>query len=327
MKVLEFEPFEIEFVNQTLLPLEEKFVKTDNYERIAEAIEKLEIRGAPLIGIAAAYALVLAIKKNGNSFFPKAYERLAKTRPTAVNLFWALNEMKSLYENYQNSTKLLDILLNKAIQIHNDDKIMCDKIAENGLQIFKKKSKILTHCNAGELATGGIGTALGVIKKAHEKGLVELVFVDETRPLLQGSRLTAYELEKYNIPFKVICDNMAASLMYNKEIDLIITGADRIAKNGDFANKIGTYSLAVLANYHKIPFYIAAPTTSIDYNILSGKEIIIELRKSEEILKINNIPISKDVYNAYNPSFDITPSTLLSGIITENNLYTFPFKF
>ncbi|HOJ37554.1 MAG TPA: S-methyl-5-thioribose-1-phosphate isomerase [Ignavibacteriales bacterium] len=327
MKVLEYNNCTVTYLNQTKLPLEEEFITTDNYEALAQAIEKLEIRGAPLIGIAAAYGIVLGIKQLGINSFDVIYNRLASTRPTAVNLFWALNEMKAVYENYYQRDDLFNKLEEKAIEIHNQDRQMCFEIAQNGLSIFQKKSRVLTHCNAGELATGGIGTALGVIKKAFENNLIELVYVDETRPLLQGSRLTTFELEKYGIPFKVICDNMAASLMKNNEIDLIITGADRIAINGDAANKIGTYSVAVLAKYHNIPFYMAAPSSSIDKNITSGDQIIIEMRKSEEILKIKTVDITKNTYEVYNPSFDVTPSNLIAGIITEKKVFNYPYNF
>lgn len=327
MEVLKFENNKVTYLNQTKLPLIEEYITTDNYEIIAQAIEKLEIRGAPLIGIAAAYGIVLGIKHHGKDNFDTIYNRLASTRPTAVNLFWALDEMKNVFNTYKNSDSLFEHLINKAIDIHNDDRKMCLEIAKNGLEIFKKKSNVLTHCNAGELATGGIGTALGVIKKAYDEGLINLVYVDETRPLLQGARLTAFELEKYQIPFKIICDNMAAKLMKDNQIDLVITGADRIASNGDAANKIGTYSVAVLSKFHNIPFYMAAPSSSIDKKISSGKEIIIEERNSKEITSVGNYEITKSYYDVYNPSFDVTPANLITGIITEKKLYHYPFNF
>lgn len=327
MKTLEFKNHKLKFIEQTKLPLIEEYIETDNYDRIAEAIEKLEIRGAPAIGVAAAYALALAVKVEGKNIFDNAYERIFKTRPTAVNLFWALQEMRKVFEANVLKENIAEILINKAIEIHKDDENKCEKMARNGLNVFNKKVNVLTHCNAGALATGGEGTAVNVIKKGFDKGFVEFVYADETRPLLQGSRLTAFELEKHGIPFKIICDNMAAFLMQQGKVDMVIVGADRIASNGDAANKIGTYGLAVLCNYHKIPFYIAAPTSTIDIDIKSGKEIKIEERKSEEITSIKDLQITKKEYNVYNPAFDVTPNELITGIITENGFYTKPYDF
>jgi methylthioribose-1-phosphate isomerase len=264
------------FLDQTKLPLEENYVSTDNYERIAEAIERLEIRGAPLIGIAAAYALALSLKNNqsdSEKVFNLAYNRLARTRPTAVNLFQALDELKKEFENLPDKKNAFEILLSKAKEIHKKDEEYCVKIGRNGLALFKQKSNVLTHCNTGKLATGGIGTAFGIIKTAYENGLVNHVYADETRPLLQGLRLTAFELEKNSIPFTLQTDSSAAELMKQGKVDLVITGADRIALNGDSANKIGTYNLAILSNYHNIPFYIAAPSTTIDRTIATGKKL------------------------------------------------------
>ncbi len=320
------------FLDQTKIPLKEEYVTTDSYERIAEAIEKLEIRGAPLIGIAAAYALSLAFKNFKNSsaeeIFQKAYQRILKTRPTAVNLFFALDEIKKVFDqNKKNPENLYQELLSRAKEIHIDDAEKCRRIGENGLTIYKKKSKILTHCNTGKLATGGEGTAFNVIKKGFENNLVEFVYADETRPLLQGLRLTAFELEHSGIPFSIQTDSMAASLMKQGLVDFVIVGADRIALNGDTANKIGTYNLAILCSYHDIPFYVAAPGTTIDRKLISGDEINIELRSKEEILKINGIRIAPENYETYSPAFDVTPSHLISGIITEEKVFTFPYNF
>lgn len=328
---IKFEDNKFIFLDQTKLPLEEVYVTTTDYERIAEAIEKLEIRGAPLIGISAAYALALAVNEKGAGIFPTAYTRLERTRPTAVNLFFALNEMKNEYDatrkDAAGSEDIYARLLNKAVTLHNQDIDYCRRIGGHGLRIFKKKSKVLTHCNTGKLATGGDGTAFSVIKTGFENELVSYVYADETRPLFQGLRLTAFELEHSGIPFSVLSDSMAASLMQRGEVDLVITGADRIALNGDSANKIGTYSLAVLCNFHNIPFYIAAPSTTIDRKILTGEDIIIEFRKKEEILKINGDSIAPSNYEAYTPSFDVTPSHLITGIITEDDIYSFPYNF
>jgi len=314
------------FLDQTQLPFIEKYIETDDYERIAAAIEKLEVRGAPLIGIAAAYALALSIKKKSSEEnFNKAYHRLSLTRPTAVNLFFALDEMKKIFNSERNIE--YDKLVKAAKKIHSDDIEKCRKIGWNGLSIFKKKSTILTHCNTGKLGTGGDGTAFSVIKTGFENKLVEFVYADETRPLLQGSRLTAFELDRSGIPFAIETDSMAAHLMKRGKIDFVITGADRIALNGDSANKIGTYSLAILANYHNIPFYIAAPTTTIDRKLVSGDDIIIENRSKDEILKVNGIPVTSEHFETYSPAFDVTPAHLITGIITEDKVYTFPYNF
>ncbi len=329
---IDFKNDRVIYLDQTRLPFIEEYIETDSYEKIAEAIEKLEIRGAPLIGIAAAYALSLALKysisKNPDDLFHTAYQRLHKTRPTAVNLFFALNEIKKTYELNKNETgNLYYKLLEKAKQIHQDDIQKCRKIGENGLKIFNKKSRILTHCNTGKLATGGEGTAFNVIKTGFENNLVEFVYADETRPLLQGLRLTAFELERCGIPFAVQTDSMAASIIKQGKVDFVITGADRIALNGDSANKIGTLNLAILCGYYDIPFYIAAPTTTIDNTLVSGDEINIEQRSKDEILKVNGLKIAPENYGTYSPAFDVTPAHLITGIITENDIYTFPYNF
>ncbi|MBK7106609.1 MAG: S-methyl-5-thioribose-1-phosphate isomerase [Ignavibacteriae bacterium] len=317
-------------IDQTKLPFEETYIKTDDYERIAIAIERLEVRGAPAIGISAAYAIALSFKnvlESKNVHFEKVFSRLLKTRPTAVNLFWALQRMKNIFESNKNSKDIFEVLLNEAKLIHEEDILMCDKIAQNGLQIFDKISTVLTHCNTGKLATGGGGTAFNVIKYGFEKGKVKFVYADETRPLFQGSRLTAFELHKSGIPFSINTDSTAAYLLQNSKIDLVITGADRIAINGDSANKIGTYNLAVLCKYHKIPFYIAAPTSTIDKNCDTGKKIIIEFRDKKEINTLRNEKITKDEYEVFSPAFDVTPNELISGIITEKKLHLPPYDF
>lgn len=326
---LKFENDYLIFIDQTKLPLHENYISTDDYNRIAEAIERLEIRGAPLIGIAAAYACALAFKHKNHKdddYFNKVYNRLASTRPTAVNLFYALKEIEKAYLVSSNNN-LYESLLSTAHRIFSDEENYSNNIAKNGLNIFRKKSNILTHCNTGALAAAGFGTAFAIIKKAFENDLVNHVFVDETRPLFQGLRLTAFELEKNGIPFTVQTDSSAAMLMQEGKIDLVITGADRIALNGDSANKIGTYNLAVLCNYHNIPFYIAAPSTTIDRNIATGAEIAIEYRSSKEILYIGEHQIGKESYICYSPAFDVTPSHLITGIITEEGVFPFPYNF
>lgn len=317
------------FIDQTKLPLEEIYIETDNYERIAEAIERLEIRGAPAIGIAAAFGIVVAFKKKSEDYeaqFNLAYGRLKRTRPTAVNLFWALDEMKSTFQSENSFNNIYDRLKARAIEIHNEDIISCNKIAENGIGLFGDDSVVLTHCNTGKLATGGSGTAFSVLKKGFEVGKVKFVYADETRPLLQGSRLTAFELSKSNIPFEILTDSSAAFLMKQRKIDAVIVGADRIAKNGDTANKIGTYNLAILCNYYKIPFYIAAPISTIDFSINSGEEINIEMRGSEEISHIRGIKVTKEEYATYTPAFDVTPNELITAIITDKQVYKPPFN-
>lgn len=318
------------FLDQTKLPIEEVYVESDNLERISEAIERLEVRGAPLIGIVAAYALALSLKNVNDEYekvFNSSYKRLAETRPTAVNLFKALDDMKAEFEKLSDKKNAFDILLSKAKEIHLKDEEFCLKIGRKGLSLFKQKSNVLTHCNTGKLATGGIGTAFGIIKTAFENGLVNHVYADETRPLLQGLRLTAFELDKSGIPFTLQSDSSAAELMKQGKVDLVITGADRIALNGDSANKIGTYNLAILANFHNIPFYIAAPSTTIDRNIPTGKEIVIEYRNRNELFYIGDTLITPEKYNAFTPAFDVTPAHLISGIISEEGIFTFPYNF
>ncbi len=331
IRALEFKDGKLFFINQTKLPLEEEIVSTDDYERVAFAIERLEVRGAPAIGVAAAYGLALSIKNvlapDQEKIFEKAFERIAATRPTAVNLFYALHEIKKIFEQGKGATDRYESLLDKARTIHEDDIKLCDMIANNGLQVFNKRSRVLTHCNAGALATSGNGTAVNVIRKAFENDLVEFVYADETRPLLQGSRLTAWELDKYGIPFSINTDSAAAFLMQRKKIDLVIVGADRISANGDTANKIGTYNLAVLCKHHNIPFYIAAPSTSIDQHCSDGTCITIEERNNLELTRIGDSQITRNEYPAYCPAFDVTPHNLITAIITEKKVYKPMYNF
>jgi methylthioribose-1-phosphate isomerase len=326
---VKFQDDKLIYLDQTKLPLEECYVETDDYERIAIAIERLEVRGAPLIGIMAAYGLALSLKgKDSNSeAFERAFKRLESTRPTAVNLFFALNELRNVYNSKGISNTLYEALLNKAKDIHQKDVEFCSRIGRNGLSIFEKKSRVLTHCNTGKLATGGDGTAFSIIKTGFENDLVEFVYADETRPLLQGSRLTAFELSKSGIPFALQTDSSAAELMKQNKVDLVITGADRIALNGDSANKIGTYTLAIICNFHNIPFYIAAPSTTIDRDMASGSEIIIEYRDKKEVLTLHGYKFTSEEYDAFTPAFDVTPSHLIKGIITEEGVFTFPYNF
>ncbi len=321
----------LHLIDQTKIPLAEEIIITDDYERIAAAIERLEVRGAPAIGVAAAYGLALAVKnvasEKKDKVFQTAYERLASTRPTAVNLFYGLNEIKKVYEKYHGRNNIYEKLIERALEVHDDDIKLCDSIAVNGLSIFKKKSRVLTHCNAGALATGGDGTAVNVIRYAYEKGMVDFVYADETRPLLQGSRLTAWELDQYQIPFSINTDSTAAFLMQQGLVDLVVVGADRIAVNGDAANKIGTYNLAVLCKHHDIPFYIAAPSTTIDADCNHGREIKIEERNKRELTHIGDHPFTLDSFPAYCPAFDVTPNELIKAIITEKKVFEQPFDF
>jgi methylthioribose-1-phosphate isomerase len=307
-------------LDQRRLPIMEDYVAIRTVSETAEAIANLAVRGAPLIGIVAAYGLCLVNDVYDNEMFETAANFLAATRPTAVNLAWALDRMLSTRHQNIDNPRLRDLLIKEASQIHSEDAAMCDHIGEIGNAIVPDTASILTHCNAGALATGGIGTALGVIYTAHISGKKIHVWVDETRPVLQGARLTAWELSKAGVPHTIISDNMAGSLMAKSKIDLVLTGADRVAANHDIANKIGTYPLAVLAHHHRIPLYIAAPSSTFDPDCPDGASIIIEERDPDEILKIGTIRVAPVGSKAFNPSFDITPHTLISGIITEKGI-------
>jgi len=321
-------------IDQTRLPGEFLELCTKDPEKIAVWIETMVVRGAPAIGVAAAYGLALAAQsakdKPRDEFDRKlaaARDRLARTRPTAVNLFWALDRMMDLAESYPDlsSSELAERLLAEAHQIRHEDYAMCRRIGELGARLLPDQGGILTHCNAGALATAGYGTALGVIRAAWENGKKIHAYVDETRPRLQGARLTAWELERLGIPFTLITDNMAGYLMQKGSINAAVTGADRIAANGDTANKIGTYTIAVLCKEHGIPFYIAAPLSTVDYNCPDGSHIPIEERSHDEVLNlIPGISSLKDI-NVINPAFDITPSRLISAIITDRGVAVPPY--
>ncbi len=327
---------ELIFLDQTLLPLKEKYQKTKSYKDVAEAISLLKIRGAPLIGIAAAYGVVMGVhhydtdnRKNFEIHFYKVTETLRISRPTAKNLFYSLDRMTKVFEENQDKdfVEIEDILLREADAIFDEDAEMCKRIGVNGADLIGEKMSILTHCNAGELATGGIGTALGIIYTAHQQGKDVFVYVDETRPLLQGSRLTAYELEKNGVDFDLIIDSMAANLMRDEQIDCVIIGADRIASNGDVVNKVGSYSLAVNCAYHKIPFYVAAPGSTIDFEIASGDKIEIEERSPNEVTKVNGEKVTSGNINVLNPAFDMVPNELVTAIITEYKIHYPPYNF
>jgi len=328
---INFENDRLVILDQTLLPGKVEYINLDSLDSSIEAIKSLRVRGAPAIGITAAYALFIEAKRlyeNGsltyNNLFPLS-EKLKHSRPTAVNLEWATNRMMAHCKNNSHSDMelLLESLRLMALQIHNEDRQTCDKIGQYGAALLDDQMSVLTHCNAGILATGGTGTALAPIYKATEQGKKIHVFVDETRPLGQGARLTYWELKKMGVPATLISDNMAGTLMQQNKIGMIIVGADRIAANGDIANKIGTYPLAILADYHTIPFYCAAPGSTFDFSLSSGSEIPIEERDYSEILDFWKIKNNFD-YSVYNPAFDITPNKLLTGIITEKGIIEKP---
>jgi methylthioribose-1-phosphate isomerase len=309
-------------LDQRLLPEKEIYRQLKSVDDTAEAIRNLSVRGAPLIGIVAAYGLCLVPDLADDRAFKAACNYLKGVRPTAVNLAWAIELMANARQQCNKANDLRKHLISEAIAIHREDAEMCDKIGEIGNEIMPDSCRILTHCNAGALATGGIGTALGVIYAAFFSGKKIDVWVDETRPILQGARLTAWELTKAGVPFTLISDNMAGYLMAQGKVDMVITGADRVAANLDFANKIGTYSVAVLAHHHGIPFYAAAPSSTFDPDCPDGNCIAIENRSADEIRAVGKQIIAPGGAPVYNPAFDITPHDLVKGIITENGILT-----
>ncbi|MBN2695668.1 S-methyl-5-thioribose-1-phosphate isomerase [bacterium] len=334
-----FNKTEIKLLNQTLLPRIEEYEVYSDYLDMTDAIKKLKVRGAPLIGIAAAYGISAALNTHSASslielleFYKKLRFAFYQTRPTAKNLFYALDRLDKVVENPNISSvdQLRESIEAEAIQIHKEDELSCLKIAENAANtLFNKKDNytFLTHCNTGSLATGGIGTALGIIKYLHNQGKNIHVYVDETRPLLQGARLTAWELHKERIPYTLITDNMAAQIMKNHHIDAVVVGADRITKNGDSANKIGTFQLAIVASYFNVPFYIVAPKTTFDTSLITGDEIEIEIRDDLEVTRFNGIESAPIRSKSENYAFDVTPNNLISGIVTEDGVYFSPYKF
>jgi methylthioribose-1-phosphate isomerase len=334
VKPVEWRNGKLRFMDQTKLPVEEVYVETDDPMLVASAIKILAIRGAPLIGIAAAYGVALAAVhlsgQNGKSeltILHKAFTALAATRPTAINLFWALSRQRRVMEALKGEPveQLQSALLAEARRIHQEDEAMCTRIGELGEPLLPNAASVLTHCNTGFLATGGSGTAQSIILRAWKQSRLKHVYVDETRPLLQGARLTAWELQKLGIPCTLITDNTAAFLMQRGMITVAVVGADRIARNGDTANKVGTYNVAVLAHHHSIPFYVAAPTSSIDFETLDGKMIPIEQRSEEEIVQFGGKRVAPENIKVYSPAFDITPNSLITAIITEKGVVMPPF--
>lgn len=336
-KTIEWNDGQLSFLDQTLLPLQEVYITTSDYRVIAEAIRSLRLRGAPLIGVSAAYGLCLGAlegmqlhPKEFISFLEQVDRELRKTRPTAVNLFWALDRMKNVWQTMaardESPEKIAKQLIVEAQAIEREDTLMNERIAQFGAQLLVDGDRVLTHCNAGALACTQWGTALGAIYWAFlREGKRLTIYADETRPLLQGARLTSFELQKNGIPVTVICDNMVGFLMSKGTIDKVIVGADRIALNGDFANKIGTYTVALLAHHHRIPFYIAAPLSSVDFEALDGQSIPIEERSPEEVIFWGERRIAPLGVGVRNPAFDVTPWRLVSAIVTEKGILLPPF--
>jgi len=306
---------ELKILNQQLLPHQEVWLNIPSVEHMIEAIQSLKVRGAPLIGVAASFALAhSALKGASPEVLKKEAQALSEARPTAVNLMICIERMQKILSDDFTVEKLLAT----SQQIFQEDVELCDRIAENGADYIDNNDSILTHCNTGGLATAGRGTALGIIRRAHEQGKKIHVFVDETRPLLQGGRLTTWELQKLKIPFTLITDSMAGQLMSLGKIHKVFVGSDRIAANGDFANKIGTYSVAVLAHYHQIPFFVAAPYTTVDPDCASGQEIPIEQRNPAEVVGTTSLAGTP----VYNPSFDVTPANLVRAWILDKGTYS-----
>jgi methylthioribose-1-phosphate isomerase len=318
-------------IDQRLLPGREVIRAYTDYRGIAQAIQTMVIRGAPAIGVAAAMGVALGIKgtcgEQSRRRFEQVAEVLKRTRPTAVNLVWGIDRMRHVLE--QNLTldasRLFRRMREEAIAIGAEDIAINRQMGQHGAALIGSPATVLTHCNAGALATAGYGTALGVVRAAREQGKQVAVFADETRPFLQGSRLTAWELHKDRIPVTVIADNMAGSVLQSGEVSCVIVGTDRTAANGDVANKIGTYPLAVLARRHNVPFYVAAPLSSIDFNCVDGSHIPIEERAAKELTEFRGKPITPKGVAVFNPAFDVTPAELVSAIITERGIVRPPF--
>lgn len=323
----------IRLIDQTLLPASLEYIDCRSVDDLAHAIRTLKVRGAPMIGVAAAYGLAqvaatsrAATLEDLRDDLKRAARVLRATRPTAVNLAWALDKvLGSLSRQEISRADAQETLVAEAKRIDADNREANRRMGEYGAALIEDDTNIITHCNAGPLAAGGIGTALGVIYTAHKQGKRVHIWVDETRPLLQGARLTAWELQQWGVPHTLITDNMAASLMAAGKVDMVLAGADRITAQGDLANKIGTYGLAVLAHYHGIPYYSAAPASTFDFDIQKGDEIVIEERKAEEVTGFGGVRTAPEGVRVYNPAFDVTPASLISGIITEEGVLRPPF--
>ncbi|MDR3579388.1 MAG: S-methyl-5-thioribose-1-phosphate isomerase [Oryzomonas sp.] len=335
-RTIEWRDNAVIMIDQTRLPGEEVYNTYEDFKSVAEAIKGMIIRGAPAIGVAAAMGIALGAREiiadTHESFFRQlenVCEVMARTRPTAVNLFWAIERMKRVAEASRGKTldQIREVLKKEAIRIEDEDLTICRNIGKWGATLIPQAATILTHCNAGGLATAGYGTALGVIRAAHEAGKDIKVFADETRPWLQGARLTAWELVKEGIPATLISDNMAGFFMNRGEITCCVVGADRIAANGDTANKIGTYSVAVLAKENNIPFYVAAPVSTLDLSLSDGSQIPIEERNADEVTHIKGVAIAPTGISVRNPAFDVTPARYITAIITENGIVSGDYLF
>jgi methylthioribose-1-phosphate isomerase len=334
--IVSYQPIEwkgdmVKLLDQTLLPAEEVYLEITEYHEIMTAIKELKIRGAPAIGVAGAYGMVLGamqiLAKSKATFLSELHDvaiAISGTRPTARNLFWAIERMELAAVKGKNVEEIKTILLKEAKKIHNEEADATIELSKNGQELIKDGYTILTHCNTGPLATTGYGTALGIIIYAHMQGKKVQVYADETRPLLQGARLTTWELRKIGIPVTLITDSMAGYFMKKGKIDCVIVGADRIAANGDTANKIGTYSVAVLAKENRVPFYVAAPTSTFDLSLSTGARIPIEQRNQAEVTHIKGIAIAPRYVNAANPAFDVTPNKYITAIITEKGIIRKP---
>ncbi|MBI5833149.1 MAG: S-methyl-5-thioribose-1-phosphate isomerase [Armatimonadetes bacterium] len=322
----------VRLIDQTRLPGEFVLLDCTTIEQLAEAIEVLRVRGAPAIGVSAAYGLALAARLSSADTHDAlladlqvAHDRLARTRPTAVNLFWALDRMMATARAARDADDPRALLLAEAEAIAVEDIAMCAAMGQHGAELMPAGARILTHCNAGALATVRHGTALAVIRAAHAQGKVAMVYADETRPLLQGARLTAWELHEDGIPVTLLTDNMAAHAMRQGMIDCVVVGADRIAANGDVANKIGTYGVAVLARHHGLPFYVAAPVSTFDFSLASGAGIPIEQRGPDEVRALGGVRTAPEV-PVFNPAFDVTPAELVTAIITNAGVFRPPYS-
>ena len=325
---------ELVLLDQTRLPGEVVYASCRDIDSVAEAIRSLKVRGAPAIGVAAAYGVVLGVRQSAADEYEAfgrevddAADRLAATRPTAVNLFWALERMRRAARENRGAPveDIKGALLREAMAIQSEDERTCRLIGEHGAALLRSGQTVLTHCNAGALATSGMGTALAVVYRAHGEGKRIHVYADETRPVLQGARLTSWELAQAGIGVTLICDNTAAQVMKEGRIDCVIVGADRVAANGDVANKIGTYGVAVLADAHGVPLYVAAPFSSIDLSMESGREIPIEEREAAEISQGPGGRTAPEEVEVYNPAFDVTPARYVSAIITERGVARQPY--
>ena len=326
---IEWRDDDLYIIDQTKLPAKEEYIKLNTVEDVWEAIRALKVRGAPAIGITGAYGLYLAVRNLSENNFEafleaskNAADYLNSSRPTAVNLSWALNHiLNKLKENKELTVSdLKHLIMQTAIEIHEEDRQLCKQIGQHGQELVPDNARILTHCNTGGLATGQYGTAFSVIYHAHLQEKVNQVWVDETRPLLQGARLTTWELQKAGIPFSLNIDSAAAFLMKHGKVDMVVIGADRITANGDAANKIGSYGLAVLANAHNIPFYVAAPYSTIDMKLKNGDQIELEQRDPSEVTRFSGIPTAPDGIDVYNPAFDVVPHSYITAIITEKGI-------